>query len=234
MKKFLTRRQAIAGGLASLGGVALTGCSRDLPPTYGSVLRMADNLTYVAHRTLLPQQALVREYGESDISPFPAIGTTNHHVDVASWTLSIEGLVSRPRTFTLAQLKQLASRTQITRHTCEEGWSAIAKWTGVPLSVVLDIAGILPAARYVQMNSLDGFANSIDMLDALHPQTILAYAMNGSDLTVAHGAPLRLRVERQLGYKGLKYLSRIVVTNEFDDGGTKGDLANGWAWYTGI
>jgi DMSO/TMAO reductase YedYZ molybdopterin-dependent catalytic subunit len=234
MKRFVTRRQAIAGGLASIGGVALTGCSKDLPPTYGSVLRMADNVTYAAHRAVLPQHALVKEYGEGDITAFPAIGTTNQHVDIGSWKLSVEGLVARPRTFSLAELRQLPSRTQITRHTCEEGWSAIAKWTGVPLGVVLEAAGILPSARYVQMNSLDDFANSIDMLDALHPQTILAYAMNGADLSVPHGAPLRLRVERQLGYKGLKYLHRIVVTNEFDDGGTKGDLANGWSWYTGI
>jgi DMSO/TMAO reductase YedYZ molybdopterin-dependent catalytic subunit len=234
MKKFVTRRQAILGGLASIGGVALTGCSKDLPPTYGSLLRMADNVTYATHRALLPQHALAKEYSERDITAFPAIGTTNQHVDVASWKLSVEGLVARPRTFTLAQLKQLPPRTQITRHMCEEGWSAIAKWTGVPLGAVLDAVGILPAARYVQMNSVDDFANSIDMLDALHPQTILAYAMNGADLSVPHGAPLRLRVERQLGYKGLKYLHRIVVTNEFDDGGTKGDLANGWSWYTGI
>ena len=234
MKKFMTRRQAIAGGLASLGGVALTDCSKNLPPTYANVLRMADNVTYVAHRTLLPQQALAKEYAESDLTPFPAIGTTNQHVDVGSWKLSVAGLVARPVSFSLAELKQLTSRTQITRHTCEEGWSAIAKWTGVPLSVVLDAAGILPSARYVQMNSLDDYANSIDMFDALHPQTILAYAMNGRDLPVQHGAPLRLRVERQLGYKGLKYLHRIVVTNEFDDGGSKGDLANGWSWYTGI
>ena len=234
MKKFMTRRQAIAGGLASLGGVALTGCSKDLPPTYGSLLRMADNVTYVAHRALLPQHALAKEYRESDITPFPPFGTTNQHVDVASWRLSVEGFVDRPRTFSLAELKQLPPRTQITRHTCEEGWSAIAKWTGVPLSIVLAAAGIRPAARYVQMNSLDDFANCIDMFDALHPQTILAYGMNGSDLSMPHGAPLRLRVERQLGYKGLKYLHRIVVTNEFDDGGMKGDLANGWSCYTGI
>jgi DMSO/TMAO reductase YedYZ molybdopterin-dependent catalytic subunit len=234
MKKFLTRRQAIAGGLASIGGVALTGCSRDLPPTYGSLLRMADNLTYVAHRTLLPQQALVKEYSPGDVTPFPAIGTTNHHVNVADWRLSVEGLVKRPQTFTLAQLKALSSRTQITRHTCEEGWSAIAQWTGVPLSVVLDAAGMLPNARYVKSHSADDFENSIDLLDALHPQTILAYAMNGHDLSVPHGAPLRLRVERQLGYKGLKYLTRLIVTREFDDGDTKGDLANGWSWYTGI
>jgi DMSO/TMAO reductase YedYZ molybdopterin-dependent catalytic subunit len=247
--KFLTRRRAIAAGLASMGGIALWRSPKDLPPTYGSLLRMADNVTYAAHRAVLPQQALVREYTEADITSFPAIGTTDpgasdkpdaaayrqlQRAGFTEWRLKVEGLVAKPRTFSLADLKALPARTQITRHTCEEGWSAIAKWTGVPLSAVLDEAGILPAARYVQMNSLDDFANCIDLFDALHPQTILAYGMNGADLPIRHGAPLRLRVERQLGYKGLKYLHRIVVTNEFDDGGMKGDLANGWSWYTGI
>jgi DMSO/TMAO reductase YedYZ molybdopterin-dependent catalytic subunit len=248
--RLITRRRAILAGLASVGGFALARSPRDLPPTYGNLLRMGDDLTYAAHRALLPQHTLVREYTEKDITSFPAIGTTDPGTRgapgpaaeyrrmqgsaFADWRLSVEGLVARPRTFSLAELKQLSSRTQITRHTCEEGWSAIAQWTGVALGAVLDTAGILPAARFVLLHSHDGYANSIDMLDALHPQTIVAYGMNGRDLSVPHGAPLRLRVERQLGYKGLKYLRRIVVTNEFDDGGTNGDLANGWAWYTGI
>lgn len=233
MKKLITRRQAIVGGLASMGGLVLAR-PKELPPTYGSLLRMADNVTYVAHRALLPQDALVKEYSDKDITPFPAIGTSNARVDVATWRLSVEGLVARPQTFSLADLKRLPARTQITRHTCEEGWSAIAKWTGVPLSVILDAAGVLPSARYVKSHSYDDYENSIDLLDAFHPQTILAYGMNGRDLPVPHGAPLRLRVERQLGYKGLKYLQRLILTSEFDDGGQKGDLANGWAWYTGI
>jgi DMSO/TMAO reductase YedYZ molybdopterin-dependent catalytic subunit len=249
MKRKVTRRHVIVAGLASVGGLALR-YPKSLPPTYGNLLRMGDNLTYVAHRALLPQQALVKEYEEKDITSFPAIGTTNPGASgdparargygrmekgaFADWTLSVEGLVAKPQTFSLADLKRLSSRTQITRHTCEEGWTAVAQWTGVPMSAVLDAVGILPAARFVVSYSYDGFANSIDMLDAFHPQTILAYGMNGRDLSVPHGAPLRLRVERQLGYKGLKYLQRLVVTNEFDDGGEKGDLANGWAWYTGI
>jgi DMSO/TMAO reductase YedYZ molybdopterin-dependent catalytic subunit len=252
MKKRLpvTRRQAIiAGGVAAVGGFALGRYPKELPPTYGSLLRVADNVTYAAHRALLPQQALVPEYGENDITSFPAIGTTDpglggsnsasRYRDLAGnafvgWRLRVEGLVARPATFSLVDLKRLPARTQITRHTCEEGWTAIAKWTGVPMGAVLDAVGVGPDARFVVSYSLDGFANSIDMLDAFHPQTLLAYGMNDEELPVQHGAPLRLRVERQLGYKGLKYLQRIVVTNEFDDGGTKGDLANGWAWYTGI
>ena len=247
MKLKVTRRQAIVAGLASVGGVALG--PKDLPPTYGSLLRTADNVTYLAHRALLPQHALVKEYSEKDITSFPAIGTTDpgivSRIDAAGyrrmqrnmfaeWRLSVGGLVAKPQTFSLADLKRLPSRTQITRHTCEEGWSAIAQWTGVSLGAILEAAGILPEARYVLSHSYDDFANSIDLLDAFHPQTIVAYGMNGRDLPVQHGAPLRLRVERQLGYKALKYLHRLVVTSEFDDGGNKGDLANGWSWYTGI
>ena len=247
--KPITRRAAIATGLASAGGFLLTRRLGELPPTYGHILRMADNVTYAAHRVLLPGQSLAREYGQGDISSFPAIGTTSP-ADVgrplsdaygrlqagafAGWELSVEGLVSSPGTYTLADLKGYPSRTQVTRHTCEEGWSAIAEWTGVPLSRVLDAAGILPAARFVSFYSYDDWADSIDLLDALHPQTILAYGMNGKDLPVPHGGPVRLRVETQLGYKSMKFLKRIVVRNEFDDGGKSGNIQNGWAWYAGI
>jgi len=152
----------------------------------------------------------------------------------AEWRLSVEGSVARPRAFSLAELKQFSPRTQITRHTCEEGWTAIAQWTGVPLSAVLDAVGILPAARFVVYSAYDDWIDSIDLLDALHPQTILAYGMNGRDLPLAHGAPVRLRVERQMGYKSMKYLRRLVVTDRFEDGGEKGNIQTGWAWYTGI
>ncbi len=128
----------------------------------------------------------------------------------------------------------MPSRTQITRHTCEEGWSAIGQWTGVPLSLVLDAVGILPAARFVMYYAYDGWVDSIDLLDALHPQTILAYGMNGGDIPIQHGAPVRLRVERQLGYKSMKFLKRIVVVERFEDGGEMGNIQNGWAWYTGV
>jgi DMSO/TMAO reductase YedYZ molybdopterin-dependent catalytic subunit len=129
----------------------------------------------------------------------------------------------------LADLQKFPSRTHITRHTCEEGWTAIAQWTGVPLSTVLQSVGILPSARFVNFYAYDGYADSIDLLDAFHPQTMLAYGMNGRDLPVPHGAPVRLRVETQIGYKSMKYLQRIVITDEFVD---MGDI--GWAWYTGI
>ena len=246
----LTRRSAIITGLASVGGLIVARYGKSLPPTYGNLLRIGDDLTYAAHRTLLPGESLVKEYRQKDITSFPAIGTVNPGVTqksplgdayrqlqsaaFADWRLSVEGSVAKPQTFSLAELKQLPSRTQITRHTCEEGWTAIAQWSGVPLSLVLAAAGILPTARFVVFHSYDDWVDSIDLLDALHPQTILAYGMNGRDLPVPHGAPVRLRVERQLGYKSMKYLTRIVVADQFEDGGKKGNIQNGWAWYTGI
>ena len=246
----ITRRRAIVAGLASIGGLALARSPTSLPPTYGNLLRMGDSFTYVAQRTLLPGQSLVREYSAKDITSFPATGIIDlsgpsrsemifdyrrvQSGGFADWRLSVEGLVATPRTFSLADLKQLTSRTQITRHTCEEGWSAIGQWTGVPLSLVLDAAGIQPSARFVMFYSYDDWVDSIDMFDALHPQTILAYGMNGQDLPIQHGAPVRLRVEKQMGYKSMKYMKRIVVTDQFDDGGAKGNIQNGWAWYTGI
>jgi DMSO/TMAO reductase YedYZ molybdopterin-dependent catalytic subunit len=248
-QRLISRRAALVTGLAGAGGYLLTRNLGELPPTYGHILRMGDNLTYAAHRVLLPGQSMAREYGRGDISSFPAIGTTSpadvgrsgseayallQRGEFADWRLSVEGLVARPASFSLSDLKRLPSRTQITRHTCEEGWSAIAEWTGVALGRVLEAVGILPEARWVNFASFDDWADSIDLLDAFHPQTLLAYGMNGRDLPVPHGGPVRLRVERQLGYKSMKFLSRIVVTSTFDDGGKAGNIQNGWSWYAGI
>jgi DMSO/TMAO reductase YedYZ molybdopterin-dependent catalytic subunit len=236
-------RRAFIRGLASSAGVLLAGCTPTDPPTYGNVLRMGDLLTYKAHRLLLPAHALAREYDYADISSVPAIGTTNpadpdyqrlRANRFSDWRLTVEGSVTRPRAFSLEELKRFSARTQITRHTCEEGWSAIAQWTGVPLRAVLEAAGVRSTARFVQYYAYDGWVDGIDMLDALHPQTILAYGMNGRDLPISHGAPLRLRVERQLGYKSMKFLRRILVTDHFDDHGRKGLIQNGWSWYAGI
>jgi DMSO/TMAO reductase YedYZ molybdopterin-dependent catalytic subunit len=253
-RRVFSRRKLVTG-LASTSGLLLAGCSsKELPPTYGNVLRMGDLLTYRAFRMLLPAQSLAREYAHRDISSSPAVGNTNpadsqqesfnadrgplydrlRTGDFADWRLRIEGRVARPASFSLADLKRMPARRQITKHTCEEGWSAIAEWTGVPLRTVLEAAGILPSARFVNYYAYDDIAEGIDMLDALHPQTILAYGMNGRDLPLAHGAPLRMRVESQLGYKSVKFLERIVVKDEFDDLGKIGSLQNGWAWYVGI
>lgn len=250
-RRILTRRNALLAGLAGAGGVLLSDWSKGkLPPTYGNILRMGDSLTYAAHRRLLPGQSMAREYHPRDITHFPATGTVDpgnpkdprfsedyRRLQVGTfsdWRLPVEGLVSRPASYSLADLKRFPSRTQVTRHVCEEGWSAIGEWTGVQLSRVLEAAGMLPEARFVTLHTFDDWIDSIDLLDALHPQTLLAYGMNGRDLPVPHGAPVRLRLETQLGYKSWKYLQRIVVSSELDDGGKKGNIQIGWAWYAGI
>jgi len=245
-KQLVTRRKAIITGSAAIGGFLLYKTIKSSPtPTYGSILRMGDAFTYEAQRALLSKKALAKEYSRDDISSFPATGTVNpadegsktyskeyaatHRNAFAGWELSIEGRVNKPGKYSLESLQSLPQRTQITRHSCEEGWTAIAEWTGVQLGRVLQSVGILPSARFVNFYAYDGFMDSIDMTDAFHPQTILAWGMNGIPLPIQHGAPLRVRVEKQIGYKSVKYLQRIVVTDEYVG---PGDI--GWAWYTGI
>lgn len=241
----ISRREALVTGITGLSTLLLPSCTRPLPPTYGHILRMGDALTYMAHRAFLPEQSLVKEYSFGDISSFPATGTTNpadtsskyyseeyeklHRTTFSDWKIWIEGTVAKPGFFSLSELQKMPTKKQITRHTCEEGWTAIAEWTGVRLGSLLQSVGILPSARFVNCYAYDGYMESIDLLDAFHPQTILAYGMNGKDLLLAHGAPVRLRVETQIGYKSVKYLKRILVTDAFVD---QGDT--GWSWYTGI
>lgn len=246
----ITRRQAIVAGVASAGGLILARrLPVDLPPSYGNILRMGDAFTYAAHRAILPRHALVREYSLADLTPFPATGTTDPGMKdtplgeayrrlkaggFADWRLTVEGQVARPMAFSLGDLKRLPARTQITRHTCEEGWSAIGQWTGVPLRAVLEACGILPTARFVKYLAFDPYVDCLDLVDAFHPQTILAYGMNGRDLPIPHGGPVRMRVETQIGYKSMKFLNRLVVSDHFDDGGPDGNIQHGWAWYNGL
>ncbi|MBF9235152.1 molybdopterin-binding protein [Microvirga alba] len=258
MSILLSRRRFL--GLSAVGTSALflNGCDRlTQNEDVQRVLEKAETLTETAQRTLLPRGALAREYTEADLSPvFKVNGTSAPDGEeyarlmagnFADWRLVVDGLVRQPLSLSLTDLKRLPSRTQITRHDCVEGWSAIGKWTGVPLGLLLQSAGLLPNARYIVFYcaddlgaTLDGtgrYYESLDLVDAFHPQTILAYGMNGVDLPVGHGAPLRLRVERQLGYKHAKYLMRIQVTDSFaaiagGKGGFWEDL--GYEWYAGI
>jgi DMSO/TMAO reductase YedYZ molybdopterin-dependent catalytic subunit len=251
-----SRRRFLLGG--ALGALALGGCdAAGQDPDVSRVLRSAETLTLRTQRLLLGRGALAREYTEADLSrSFRVNGTSMPDSEAyaalladrfANWRLKVDGLVAQPREFSLAQLKLMPSRTQITRHDCVEGWSAIGKWTGVPLASILRSAGMMPAARYVVFHcadeleaTLDGsgrYYESIDLVDAFHPQTILAYGLNGADLSVGHGAPLRLRVERQLGYKQAKYLMRIELVDSLHGlwGGKGGYWEDrGYEWYAGI
>ncbi len=255
---FQARRRWLTAFAAGAGSLALAGCNRAVNNArIDETLRSAEKLTMGSQRLLLDHQPLAREYGERDLSPvFRANGSSMPagpeyaqllQGGFAAFRLQVDGLVQRPQSLSLAQLKAMRTRTQITRHDCVEGWSAIGKWQGVPLSQVLDLAGLKPGARYVVFHCFDNlgesrddsglYYESIDLLDAYHPQTILAHGMNGRDLPVAHGAPLRLRVERQLGYKQAKYVRRIEVVDSFSrlNGGKGGFWEDrGYEWYAGI
>ncbi len=165
----------------------------------------------------------------------------------ADWRLQVGGLVERPAEFSLDELRAMPSRTQITRHDCVEGWSCIGKWKGVPLGAVLERVGLKPQARYVAFScadtleqTFDGtgqYYESVGLEDAFHPQTILAYDMNDQTLPIPHGAPLRVRIERQLGYKMAKYIMRIDAVESLEGlGGGKGGFweDRGYEWYAGI
>ena len=264
----LSRRAAIVTGLTG-SGLLLGGCARifnadhlTTASGFQRVLNAEQAWTLESQRFLLSGGAMAREYAPADISPrFKANGTLHPGGDdyakavaenFASWRLRIDGMVARPMSLSLAELRQLPSRTQITRHDCVEGWSAIASWTGAPLGLLLMVAGVAPGARYAVFHcadNLDGepakggeqapgqYYESIALVDAFHPQTIVAYAMNGRPLEIGHGAPLRLRVERQLGYKQAKYLQRVELTNSFAHiaGGRGGYWEDrGYEWYAGI
>jgi DMSO/TMAO reductase YedYZ molybdopterin-dependent catalytic subunit len=254
----VSRRRLIAAGGVGLAGLLLEGCDPlSRAPTFQRFIGRASGVTEGSQRVLLGGQPLAREYQAKDLSPvFKANGTIIPSTDAykrlldggfADYRLVVEGLVRRPLSLSLAQLQAMAARTQITRHDCVEGWSAIGQWTGVQLGRVLALAGPLPQARNVLFRCADAlggsetdrglYYESIDFFDAYHPQTILAWAMNGKPLTVPHGAPLRLRVERQLGYKQAKYIMRIQLVDRMDTiAGGKGGFweDRGYAWYAGI
>jgi len=257
--KTLDRRGFLARGAAIAGATLLGGCDGDLSaqPWVRRILDKAEILTRVAQRALVPASALAREYSEADISAdFKANGTTNPDDEdynalaangFSDWKLKIDGLVGKPMELSLAELRAMPARTQITRHDCVEGWSSIGKWTGVPLKALLEQAELKPSARYIVFYCADDlgetggddgkYYESVGLEDAFHPQTILAYAMNGVALPIPHGAPLRLRVERQLGYKMAKYVMRIEAVDEIAAirGGMGGFWEDrGYEWYAGI
>ena len=249
----LSRRRLLAGlGLAASASL-LSACDRlGRSSAFRNFLSSGEWLSYRVHR-LIGSSALATEYPESQLSPvFRTNGNTRpssseyqrHALDgFANWRLAIDGLVEAPQSLSLAALRRMPSRTQITRHDCVEGWSAIGKWTGVPLRALLERARLSAEARYIVFHCADDFDGtpyyeSIDLVDAMHPQTILAYAMNGMDLPMGHGAPLRLRVERQLGYKHAKFVMRIEAVRSLAGiGGGRGgfweDRGN-YDWYAGI
>lgn len=258
MTLILPRRRMLQGLAASAGGLLLAGCDKLVQSSsVTKVLQTAESLSMGSQRLLLSDAALAREFSEADLSPsFRSNGTSMPtgaayarllSNQFADYRLQIGGLVAQSLSLSLGDLKKLPSRTQITRHDCVEGWSAIGKWTGVQLALLLQTARPLANARYAVFHCADEmektlqgavkYYESIDLVDAAHPQTILAYALNGRDLPVQNGAPLRLRVERQLGYKQAKYLMGIELVESFAQlGDGKGGYweDRGYEWYAGI
>ncbi len=246
----MTRRGLIAGaaGFAGLGVAATLADRFGLVPTdSGTLYGAGATLTYAAQR-LLTRGSLAREFPRDQISSRPFANgqppkdepfVRMQSAGFSAWRLAVDGMVARPVTLSLADLRALSRRSQITSVVCEEGWSYIAEWTGVPLAEVLTVAGVSPQARYVAYFTHESFwTDSIDMTEAMHPQTLIPYGMNGTDLPPGHGGPLRLRVPRQLGYKSAKYLTRITVTDSVKGIGSKGlgGVAPdaGYSWYAGI
>jgi len=249
----LSRRKLLVTGLAATAGVAGLGVAARLaqkyglvPPDHGGIYGLGETLTYATQR-LLTKHSLAREFRRDQISKRPLANEMPPLSDAfkrlqsggfADWRLTVDGLVDRPGSFSLDQLKSYPYRSQITQLACEEGWSYIAEWIGTPLSHVLDLAGIQPQARYIVYFSIDpDWWESIDMADALHPQTFLAYGMNGGDLPVGNGGPLRLRLPRQIGYKSVKFVTHMTVTDDlkkFGKGLGSAEPEAGYAWYAGI
>ena len=254
MSDLLTRRKLITTGLAAAAGASGLGVAAHLanrygliPPDHGGIYGVGETLTYAAQRVLMSNHSLAREFNRSEISkvaPVNGLPPENETYQLlldggfADWRLEVDGLVARPSSLSLAELKRFPSRSQITHQACEEGWSFIAEWTGVPLAYVLNLVGVRPQAKYVVFFTFDvSWWESLDMPDAWHLQTLLAYGMNGEELPTPHGAPVRLRVARQLGYKSIKYLSRITVTDTVKNiGQGLGSAAPefGYSWYAGI
>jgi DMSO/TMAO reductase YedYZ molybdopterin-dependent catalytic subunit len=242
MSGFVTRRTLVTAGLTTAAGAAGLGAAIHyagryalIPPDRGGILGIGETLTYSAQRLLTSGYSLAREFKRGEISKAPVVNgpapvdekyRALRAEGFKDWRLQVEGLIARPTSFSLDELKRLPMESHILLHACEQGWSYIAEWTGVRLSSVLDLVKTRPEARYV---AFIPFANprqttgevrvqwdSIDMADALHPQTLLAYGMNGEALPADFGAPVRLRLGRQLGYKNTKYLSRLIVTDDMD------------------
>jgi DMSO/TMAO reductase YedYZ molybdopterin-dependent catalytic subunit len=245
------RRRNVLAGLAAAftGACAKVGESE----TFRGLVQTADDLHRGAHRLIGGRRPMAREFAVADISPvFRGNGSTEVDNDAyrahqaagfADWRLEVTGLVERPLSLSLAQLQALPQRTQITRHDCVEGWSAIGQWTGPQLAGLLKMAGVKPTAKYIVFHCADDlygyrYYESCDLDDAMHPQTIVAHSLNGQPLPVKNGAPLRMRIERQLGYKHAKYLTGIEAVPSLASfyggkGGYWEDQA-GYQWYAGV
>lgn len=248
----LSRRTLLAGGLVA-GGASVSAAAAILgrrlglvPPDAGGLYGPGETLTYAAHR-LVGRRAMARDFPSTMISAKPFANSVrpldeaflrHQAAGFTTWRLAVDGLIERPASLSLTELRDMGMSRQTTELSCEEGWSYIAEWIGTPLATVLDMASVKPGARYVVYQSHDVHAwDSIDLDEARHPQTLLAWGMNGGELPVPFGGPLRMRVPKQLGYKSTKYVTRLVITDSlagFGTGKGSADAEGGYSWYAGI
>ncbi|HUB17689.1 MAG TPA: molybdopterin-dependent oxidoreductase [Acidobacteriaceae bacterium] len=249
----ISRRKLITGGAVTMAGVAGLGAADRIarrwgliPPDSGGIYGPGETLTYAVQR-LIGKHALAREFPRGMISKMPFMNEVAppsnafkkmQAAGFEDWRLVVDGMVDHPLALSLADVRALGRRSQITEVMCEEGWSYIAEWIGTPLHLVLQEAGIQPQVRYIVYRSIQSeWWESIDMADALHPQTYLTWGMNDGDLPVGFGGPLRMRVPRQLGYKSVKYITHLTATDsmkKFGKGLGSASPEAGYAWYAGI
>lgn len=248
-----SRRKLITGGLAAVAGVTGLGVAARLakkyglvPPDAGGIYGPGETLNYATQR-VLARHSKAREFSKSQISKPPFANEMAPPSDAfkklqaggfADWQMTVDGLVDRPGTFSIAELKKYPSSGHITELACEEGWSYIAEWNGVPLAHVLDVVGVQPQAKYVVYFSMEkDWWDSMDLAEARHSQTLLAYGMNDGDLSIGNGGPLRMRVPRQLGYKNVKFITKLTVADDlkqFGKGMGSASPEGGYAWFAGI
>jgi len=249
----ISRRKLITGGIAAVAGVSgiavagkLAKAHGLIPPDCSGIYGPGETLTYAAQR-ILNHRAMAREFSRSEISANPFANEVAPLGDdfarmqaggFADWKLTVDGMASRPTVFSYPEIMSFPKVSHTTMIGCEEGWTYIAEWTGVPLSYILDRVGAMSQARYVVYRSIQpDWWESVDMNDALHPQTVVATGMNGANLPVPFGGPLRMRLPRQLGYKSVKYLVHLTLTDNMKSfgKGTGGSASDsGYAWYAGI
>jgi DMSO/TMAO reductase YedYZ molybdopterin-dependent catalytic subunit len=249
----ISRRKLITTGIATAAGISGAGVAAKLaqqygllPPDSGGIYGPGETLTYAAQR-LLTRHSLAREFSRSEISEKPFANEVDpldddfkrmQAAEFVDWKLTVDGMAERPATFSLAEIRSFPASTEITMIGCEEGWTYVAEWTGVPLSYILQRVGALPQVRHVVYRSFQSdWWDSIDMADALHPQTLIAHRMNGEVLQVPFGGPLRMRVPRQLGYKSVKYITHLTLTDnikQFGKGLGSVEPEFGYSWYAGI
>jgi DMSO/TMAO reductase YedYZ molybdopterin-dependent catalytic subunit len=250
----ISRRKLITGGVvtAAVGVTALAAADRIarrwglIPPDGSGLYGPGETLTYAAQR-VIGKHALAREFPRGMISKTPFMNEVAPPTDAfkkhqatgfRDWRLIVDGMVEHPLSLSVADLQAMAKRSQITEVVCEEGWSYVSEWIGTPLSAVLQEAGTLPQVRYILYRSIQtDWWESIDMADALHPQTLLTWSMNDGDLPVGFGGPLRMRVPRQLGYKSVKYITHLTATDsmkKFGKGLGSASPEAGYSWYAGI